>query len=116
MATRILFLTIALAIVGFGCGSLQSRGTVPPPDQDGLVDPSDAPDFISVLDRTGAIAGYVRKELVLGAIDDDPWPVYANDLTTLVGHMYVGKGFVPLGADPEQVPDFPADAGASVAP
>jgi hypothetical protein len=93
------------------CAPVATRGTMPPPGPDGEVDPSAAPDFIAVAGRDAGIAGYTPKRYVLGPPDDEPAPVYAGDLTTLVGHMVVGKGFVPLGVDPATVPDFPVAAG-----
>lgn len=58
-----------------------------------LVDETRIPDFIPALDgRSGEIAGYVRFCAIRagGAV-----PVYADDLTTLVGHMIPNRGFVP---------------------
>lgn len=43
-------------------------------------------------------------------------PVYSLDLTTLVGHMYPGKGFVPVGESPSSVPDIPTSTGYGVPP
>jgi len=43
-------------------------------------------------------------------------PVYARDLKTLVGHMYPGKGFVPLGESPDSVPDVPQTTGTGPIP
>lgn len=73
---------------------------------DGLV-----PDYVSVVDRNGEIAGYVRKELVIGDPGDAPWPVFAADLKTLVGRMVPGRGFVPLGVDERAVPTFEVEVG-----
>ena len=42
---------------------------------------------------------------------DESCPVYADDLITLVGHMVPGRGFVPLGVDPVDVPPFPSRPG-----
>jgi hypothetical protein len=58
-----------------------------------LADETRIPDFIPALDRrSGEIAGYVRLCAIRagGAV-----PVYADDLTTLVGHMIPNRGFVP---------------------
>lgn len=79
------------------------------------LDMSLVPDFVPALGRDGDVAGYVRKEEALG---DPPAravgrptrpdiPVYADDLSTLVGHMVAGKGFVALGVDPDSVPNIP---------
>jgi hypothetical protein len=69
------------------------------------------PDFVSTLGGpTGeAIVGYVPKGILLGPRSvrggtpqnppqDIPMPVYGEDLTTLIGHMVAGQGFVPLGS------------------
>lgn len=58
----------------------------------GMYDETRIPDFIPVWDRSGEnIAGYVRfcARMGGGAV-----PVYADDLTTVVGHMVPGQGFV----------------------
>jgi hypothetical protein len=34
--------------------------------------------------------------------------VYGDDLETIVGFMYPGKGFIPVGVDPESVSPIPA--------
>jgi hypothetical protein len=64
-----------------------------------LVDETRIPDFIPALDRSGEIAGYVRYCAIRagGAV-----PVYADDLTTRVGHMIPNRGFVP--GDPPKHP------------
>ncbi len=67
----------------------------------GEVDPDDEriPDFVSVLTRDGEqIAGVVDNTLLDGGVN--PLTVYASDLTTVVGHLYAGVGFVPLGEQP----------------
>jgi hypothetical protein len=81
------------------------------------------PDFIPALARDGTtIAGYVPKASLIesgGVIPGTPSnppqaspdPVYADDLTTLVGHMVPGVGFVPLDSS---VP--PVGPSVSVAP
>lgn len=81
-----------------------SKGTMPPPGPNGEIDPSAVPDFVGVAGATG-IAGYVRKEAVLGAADLI-WPVYGDDLRTVVGQLVPGRGFVPIGVDPASVPTF----------
>ena len=58
----------------------------------GMYDETRIPDFIPVWDRSGEnIAGYVRFCARLGGGAE---PVYADDLTTVVGHMIPGEGFV----------------------
>jgi hypothetical protein len=83
-----------------------------PPTVGLMPDDPDAPlpDFIPVTyrDRDG-IAGYVatRDLFQEGTVpwwyQEPPTPVYADDLWTLVGFMFPGKGFVPLGVDPNTV-------------
>ena len=67
-----------------------------------------------------SIVGYVPKAYVLhtnlpsvsSQVPQLPdAPVYADDLTTLIGHMVAGRGFVPLGADPLSVPLLPVQQG-----
>lgn len=77
------------------------------------------PDFVPALDRDGDQAGYVRKEdlgAYNGKADTDPMPVYENDLVTVVGHMYAGIGYVPLGTDAATVPTFQIKTASSPAP
>jgi hypothetical protein len=93
------------------------------PPQGGSIFGSLVPDFVPALARDGTtIAGYIPKRYLIGPFDplpgtpsnppqDEPQPVYADDLTTLVGHMVPGSGFVPLGSS---VP--PVGPTASVAP
>jgi hypothetical protein len=64
------------------------------------------PDFFGVLNRQGGVAGFVPKEYLVGRaprMHEEIAPVFNED-ETLVGHMYPGRGFVPLGQDPESVP------------
>ena len=63
----------------------------------GMLDESRIPDFIPALNRDGEIAGYVRHCAIAagGAV-----PVYADDLTTVVGHMIPNRGFVPGDVPP----------------
>ena len=113
------FVTVCLVSVWAvsGCAAVPTKGTLPPPGPNGQLDPSTAPDFLAVADRTAGIAGYARKGDVLGP-SDNPFPVYADDLRTLVGHMVPGVGFVPLGVDPASLPTFsvseaPAGTGSA---
>jgi len=85
---------------------------MPPPGPNGQVDASSAPDFIAVAGRDRGIAGYARKEMVL-APGDAPFPVYGEDLRTIVGQMVPGKGFIPAGVDPATVPTFPVEVAPS---
>jgi hypothetical protein len=114
-------IAVAFLVLLAGCAPLGTKGTMPPPGPNGQVDPSDAPDFIAVAARDGdGIAGYVRKEAVLPAATmtlgrpvEPTWPVYGEDLRTLVGYLVPGKGFVPIGVDPASVPTFRVEVGPS---
>jgi hypothetical protein len=78
---------------------------MPPPRHDGEIDPSAVPDYVAVAGMR-EVVGYVSKDAVLGDAEDQAWPVYADDLRTVVGHMVPGRGFVPIGVDPASVPTF----------
>ena len=96
-----------------------TKGTMPPPGADGEVDPSAVPDFVAVAGAVG-IVGYVAREAVL-APADRTWPVYGDDLRTVVGQLVPGRGFVPAGVDPGEVPTFrvvvgPVSPGATQPP
>jgi len=41
------------------------------------------------------------------------WPVYGEDLRTVVGHMVPGKGFIPAGVDPATVSAIPVQVAPS---
>jgi len=75
-------------------GRAPTKGPIPADatDDAGRIDESRVPDFIPAFNRQGEIAGYVRYCAIStgGAV-----PVYADDLTTLVGYMVPGTGFVP---------------------
>ncbi len=83
---------------------------MPPPGSNGEIDPSAVPDFVAVAGTEG-VAGYVAKDAVLGGAAEQSWPVYSDDLRTIVGHLVPGRGFVPMGVDPATVPTFEAHAG-----
>ena len=95
---------------------------------DGEIDADGVPDFVAVLGRDGvSVAGYAAFRDITPPDLVQPWwyqrspiPVYAGDLRTVVGFMFDGKGFVPLGVDPATVPSLPDDvsplAPASPAP
>lgn len=121
--TRRLLMLQAAVLVAVACSPIGSKGTMPPAGPNGEVDPRTAPDFIAVAvgDRDGI--GYVPKEYLLPEPTTstelphgDPWPVYAEDLQTLIGHMVPGKGFVPLGVDPATIPNRPVQMGPSFGP
>ena len=105
---------VAILLIA-GCSPLASKGTMPPPDPNGVVDASSAPDFLAVAGRDGGIAGYARKEDVLGR-RDAAFPVFGDDLRTVVGQMVPGRGFVPAGVDPATVPTFAVEVAPAAAP
>jgi hypothetical protein len=73
------------------------------------IDQALVPDFIPASDREGNIVGWVSKHLAVPtdlSLDRSVIPVFADDLRTVVGHMIAGRGFVPLGADPNTVEEF----------
>ena len=74
----------------------ETYGTVPPQHGGGAPLPT-PPDYVAVTPRTGGgIAGYVERADMY-AVPAKPMPVYACDLTTIVGYFVPGTGFVPLG-------------------
>lgn len=105
---------LVIALIGgaalAACSPFASKGTMSPPGPNGAVDASSAPDFIAVAGRDAAIAGYARKQDVLGP-GDAPFPVFGDDLRTVVGQMVPGKGFIPAGVDPNTVPKIPVVVG-----
>jgi hypothetical protein len=81
---------------------------------DGTVDRALLPDFVSALGRDGTIAGYVPSDkAVPDSPSSDPIAVFGDDLETVVGYMYPGRGFVPLGADYQEVPELPVETPSS---
>ena len=85
------------------------------------IDAALVPDFVPVWGRDGTtVAGYIPKAYLLGPTlptvtssrpEGDIAPVYADDLRSLVGHMYPDRGFVPLGVDPNSIPTIPVQQG-----
>jgi hypothetical protein len=88
------------------CSTSATKGTMPPPGPNGAFDASSAPDFIAVAGRESGIAGYARREDILNPTDH-AFPVYGDDLRTVVGQMVPGKGFIPVGVDPNAIPKLP---------
>lgn len=120
---RALTIVLGLALfmlISSACSLGASRGTMPPPEANGEVDPSAVPDFIAYVGRTDRIIGWVPKSYLLEPGQHcrgpqcDAIPVYADDLETLIGHDVPGRGFVPLGVDPAAVPDRPVVVGPSL--
>ena len=100
----VLVLTCWAAIAA--CSPLASKGTMPPAASNGVLEPSVVPAFVAIAGRDGSLAGYARREDVLGP-GDAPFLVYAEDLQTVVGQVFPGKGFVPAGVDPDSIPEIP---------
>lgn len=106
-----------------------TKGAIP---RGGDITDALVPDFVSALGRDGVtIAGYVPKGYLLEPFDitpgnpsnpphSEPQPVYGEDLTTLVGHMVPGVGFVALGSEESHAAPtesvMPPSAGPSVGP
>jgi hypothetical protein len=94
-------------------GSSNTMGRIPRAafTPNGL-DPNLMPDFVSVLTRDGEIAGYARKADIVSvdgrppASHSGPIPILDAQGRLLVGHMYPGLGFVPLGVSPTTVKPF----------
>lgn len=111
----------AMVLLLGACSPAATKGTMPPPGLDGQVDPSMVPDFIAVAGDDGGIAGYMPKEYLFpeqadsGRPGDTDWPVFAEDLQSLIGHMVTGRGFVALGVDPATVPTFAVRTRPSLA-
>ncbi len=115
-------MAVGLMIILLGssaCHLGPSRGTMPPANAEGEVDPSAVPDFIAYVGRTDRIIGWVPKSFLLESEQRcrgpqcDPIPVYADNLETIIGHDVPGRGFVPLGVDPGVVPERPVVVGPS---
>jgi hypothetical protein len=105
-------------VLGLGLGLTVAGGAAagtiyltrgPLPIAHGTLDIGHAPDFIRVASH--GVIGYVPKRYILPSPVNAPAnsliaevaPVYGPDLKTLVGHMYPGVGFVPLGKSPASV-------------
>lgn len=110
-----LVVALLASVMASACTPAASKGTMPPPGPDGIVDASAAPDFVAVAGRNGGIAGYARKEDVLGP-RAAAVPVYGDDLRTVIGQMVPGRGFVPTGIDPSTVPTLAVQVAPSGAP
>lgn len=106
-----------VAVIHVTSGTSPTKGTMPAARSDGSVDPTQVPDFISTLDRSGHIVGYLKREALLDpSHDNTPVTVYGDDLKTVVGHMYPGRGFVPVGQNAPTVPLLPSSTTATTAP
>jgi hypothetical protein len=107
----VLVAVIGLATNGFGLASASgpTKGGMPPGYGPNFAY-SKIPDYLAVSigsNRTGYIpkayivspSGYSRNPL-----DGGIAPIYASDLTTLLGHLYPGVGYVRLGTSPWSLP------------
>jgi hypothetical protein len=115
----------AFALQSSTAGEVATAGRVPEDATrpDGSVDLDRVPDLVGTLDRQGNLVGYAAKEDVFrsqsftegdpsNSPTDEPVPVVSlEDRRTVIGHMYPGRGFVPLGSDPKTVPTFPVSTG-----
>ncbi len=94
--------------------ALVSKGPVPR-SPNGTLELGHAPDFVSVIGRNGKVVGYAPRADIVSPATRGPLtrplggvvPVYGRDLKTLVGHLYPGVGFVPLGSSPASEPCVP---------
>jgi hypothetical protein len=106
------------AILGLAITGGAVVATASGPSKGGVADPGngrlnlkDVPDFISV-SYQGKVVGYVPRADVFNVngpnkpvtITGAPAPVYKSNLSTLVGHLYPGIGYVPLGQSPTTQP------------
>lgn len=103
---------IALSVsVGGGLAIAASliKGPVPI-GPNGALELNHAPEFVAVTSG-GKVVGYVPRAYLVGLshgpIDEklgSVAPVYGSNLTTVVGHMYPGIGYVPDGVNPTSLP------------
>lgn len=106
---------IGLSVAGAASKEAPTKGTIPETAfaENGPVDAGQVPDFVETLGPDGKPVGYTKKEDALGLRRPTAkpsrgaaTPVYADDLTTVVGHMHPGVGFVAEG-DPVPKPSSP---------
>lgn len=80
-----------------------TKGPVPSPTN-GHIPSSKVPDFVSVDGHSGTVVGYTPRTYVAPRpghrLESGVAPVYASNLKTLIGHLYPGVGYVPLGTNP----------------
>ncbi|HLU30990.1 MAG: hypothetical protein EKK62_00575 [Acidimicrobiia bacterium] len=106
---------VGLSVAGASSKEAPTKGTIPETAfaDNGPVDSGQVPDFVETLGPDGKPVGYTKKEDALGLRRPtaepslgEPTPVYADDLTTVVGYMHPGIGFVAEG-DPVPKPSSP---------
>jgi len=103
----------ALAIVTGGFGVLGAAGPTKgkmPYEPGKIVPYGSIPDYV-VVSIGPNVTGYTPKAYIASpngpsgnSVQGLPAPVYASNLTTLLGHDYSGIGFVPLGKSPWSQP------------
>jgi hypothetical protein len=107
---------IALSVTiggGFAIAASLTKGPVPI-GPNGELELNHAPDFDSVLSND-KVVGYVPRAYLVppskGSVDEtlgSVAPVYRSNLTTVIGHLYPGIGYVPDGVSPTTVTCSPA--------
>ena len=112
----VLVAVIGLATNGFGVLSASgpSKGGMPHDYGPGVAY-SQIPDYLSVyIGPKPNQFGYAPKAYLVSPLgsSNDPLdgriaPIFASDLTTLIGHLYPGVGFVRLGTSPWSRPCLP---------
>ena len=108
ISVGILASIVAISAVSANIGS-PTKGKIPDNAwrDDNALDEALVPDYIGYLDNSGEQVGWVSSvDLGLrgGGQPKAVVTVYGNDLKTVVGTDVAGRGFVPLGEDPEAVP------------
>ena len=103
----------AVFLPSVGGSSPATAGRIPESAfQGSRIDISRVPDYVSVADSEGNIVGYIPKR-VLFVDERTNEPIAVFDVATrdtVVGYFYVRKGFIPVGTDPNLVPEQPITA------
>jgi PASTA domain len=109
----VLGLGIGLSVAGGATAGTIYLTKGPVPSAHGQPDFQRAPAFVEVDANTKV--GYVPRKYVVPSAPNTPVnrllnaiaPVYSPNLKTLIGHLYPGIGFIPLGLNPHSVPCLP---------
>jgi len=105
-------LLTAVGIVSFAAAEAapSSKGSIPSDAFSGnSIKIEKVPDFIVAYNRSGEVAGYVKKEDLFdkdGKHHERPIIVLDETLTRPKGRMVPGRGFVSLGVRDDDVPKF----------